>query len=98
MRGGFVRVAMNERLALGLAQPICGGLCINIGIVGRGLFACFALRTQATRDVLTLAQWFGQKSFLPTCLTHLLAKLQIVHIVQTQAVAMREQQALLAKL
>ncbi len=90
MRGGFVRVAMNERLTLGLAQPICGGLRINIGIVGRGLFACFALRTQATRDVLTLAQRFGQKSLLPTCLTHLLPKLQIAHIVQTQAVAVRE--------
>ena len=59
MRGRTVGVAMNECLAVGLAQPIAGGLCVNIGIRCGGLLAGLALLAQATCDLLTLLQRLG---------------------------------------
>ena len=93
----LVRMAMNQLCTVMLLKPLLGGLFIYIGIAfnPQRIFAKAALLAQLACQCQSLLQWLLQESLLPCWVAHLLAKLHVGRVGDTQGVAMAEQNALI---
>ena len=89
--GRLVGVAMNQPGRLGGLHPGRGHLRIGIRIGGAALLALLAFTAGGLANRAAHSQWLGQQLLLPGGRARQSAKLLVLHIVQTQCIAVAEQ-------
>ena len=92
--GWAVGVAVNQRVRLGVREPLIGKRRIGIGVLHARLLALFAFAAQMLGQGAALGQGAGQQLLLPGRLAADGAKLLVFSIVQAQRIAVRKQDAL----